>query len=107
MARWQSANVLRIASEGKRLWQFTFRGDNPNLAREESKLPTEPLPEKLVNKDWQTLYKPRLNIAWLPADKVFLRVVQLPPADNFAETMSMVELQLEKISPLPTAQVVW
>jgi hypothetical protein len=107
MARWQSANVLRIASNGKRLWQFALRGETPNLSREETKLPNEPLPAKLVSKDWQTLYKPRLNIAWLPADKVFLRVVQLPPADTFAETASMLELQLEKVSPLPTAQIVW
>src|SRR5687767_10093680 len=107
MARWHSANVLQAAGDKKRLWQFTIRGENPNLAREETKLPTEPLPPKLISKDWQTLYKPRVNIAWLPADKVFLRVVQLPPADTFQETVSMVELQLEKVSPLPTAQIGW
>src|SRR5687768_17218419 len=102
MARWQSANVLQAAGDRKRLWQFSIKGENPNLIREETRLALEPLPPKLVSKDWQTLYKPRLNIAWLPADKVFLRVVQLPPADTFEETASMVELQLEKVSPLPT-----
>lgn len=107
MARWQSANVLRAAGETKRLWQFNFRGDNPTLAREETKLQTEPLPTKLFAKDWQSLYQPRLNIAWLPADKVFLRVIQLPPADTLQETVSMLELQLEKLSPLPVAQIVW
>ncbi|HWN93443.1 MAG TPA: hypothetical protein VNT99_00300 [Methylomirabilota bacterium] len=107
MARWHSANVLQAAGAKKRLWQFTLRGGNPNLAREETRLPADPLPPKLISKDWQTLYQPKLNIAWLPADKVFLRVVQLPPADNFAETASMVELQLEKVSPLPTTQIVW
>lgn len=107
MARWHSANVLQTAGDKKRLWQFTLRADNPNLSREETKLPTEALPAKLISKDWQTLYKPRLNVAWLPAGKVFLRVVQLPPADTFEETASMVELQLEKVSPLPTAQIVW
>lgn len=107
MARWHSANVLQAAGATRRLWQFTLRGDNPNLSREEAKLPTEPLPTKLISKDWQTLYQPKLNIAWLPADKVFLRVVQLPPADTFEETASMIELQLEKVSPLPVAQVVW
>ena len=107
MARWHSANVLQSAGARKRLWQFTLRGDNPNLTREETKLPTEPLPAKLITKDWQTLYQPKLNIAWLPAEKVFLRVVQLPPADSFEETASMVELQLEKLSPLPVAQIVW
>ena len=107
MARWQSANVLQAAGDKKRLWQFALRGENPNLTREESKLPAEPLSPKLISKDWQTLYQPKLNIAWLPADKVFLRVVQLPPADSFQETASMVELQLEKVSPLPVAQIVW
>ncbi len=107
MARWHSANVLQAAGDQKRLWQFTIKGENPNLVREESRLPADSLPPKLVNKDWQTLYKPRLNVAWLPADKVFLRVVQLPPAETFQETASMVELQLEKVSPLPVAQIVW
>jgi hypothetical protein len=107
MARWHSANVLQVASDKKRLWQFSLRGGNPNLAREDSKLPTEALPAKIAGKDWQTLYQPKLNIAWLPADKVFLRVLQLPPADTREELTSMVEFQLEKLSPLPVAQVVW
>jgi len=42
----------------------------------------------------------------LPPDKVFFRVVHLPPS-NFAETLAMVELQLEKLSPIPTGQVAW
>src|SRR5688572_10608326 len=107
MARWQSANVLRASKESKRLWQFSFRGDTAQLAREEVKLPAEPLPGRLISKDWQTLYQPRLNIAWLPADKTFLRVLQLPPSDAAEETLSMLELQLEKLSPLPVAQIVW
>jgi hypothetical protein len=61
----------------------------------------------VIGKDWQTLYQPKLNVAWLPADNAFLRVVQLPPADTFEETASMLELQLEKVSPLPVAQIVW
>jgi hypothetical protein len=107
MARWQSANVLRVGRESKNLWQFSFRGDSASLSREEIKLPKEPLPAGLIAKDWQTIYQPRLNIAWLPAQKTFLRVIQLPPADTLAETVSMLELQLEKLSPLPTAQIVW
>ncbi|HEY0548399.1 MAG TPA: hypothetical protein VGF13_02290 [Verrucomicrobiae bacterium] len=107
MARWNSANVLQLAKDQKRLWQFNIRGDNPHLAREEKKLPTEALPARLISKDWQTLYQPKLNVAWLPADKVFLRVLQLPPADTIEETAAMVELQLEKVSPLPVAQIGW
>lgn len=107
MARWHSANVLQVASDKKRLWQFKVGGDNPTLGREETKLPTQSLPANLMAKDWQTLYKPRLNVSWLAADKAFLRVLQLPPADTFQETASMIELQLEKVSPLPAAQICW
>ena len=43
---------------------------------------------------------------WLPPENVFLRVIQLPRS-NFEETFAMVELQLEKLSPMPVAQIVW
>lgn len=104
MARWHSCNVLKSGAQARELWQFG--GGKLNLLKSEKKLPGEALTEKLVTKDWQTLFQPRLNIAWVPAEKVFLRVLQLPKADA-AETRSMVDLQLEKISPLPVAQIVW
>lgn len=105
MARWTSCNVLMPGAQTRELWQFNANGKFA-LLRKESKRPTEPLSEKLVAKDWQTLIQPRLNVAWLAADKVFVRVVQMPKAD-LAETRSMVEFQLEKLSPLPPAQIVW
>ncbi len=106
MARWHSCNVLQAGASNRQLWQFNAGSSKFNLVRQESRLPSEPLSEKLVAKDWHTLFQPRLNVAWLPADKVFVRVAQLPKADA-AETHSMVELQLEKLSPLPVAQIVW
>lgn len=106
MARWHSCNVLLPGKQIRQLWQF-HAGGKFNLLRTESKLPSEPLPAKLIAKDWHALFQPRLNVAWLPAGKVFLRVVQLPKADNLDETRSMVELQLEKLSPLPVTQIVW
>lgn len=106
MARWHFCNVLLAGAQSRQLWQFNAGGNKFNLLRQESKLPNEPLSEKIVAKDWHTLFQPKLNIAWLPADKVFLRVVQLPKADA-SELQSMVELQLEKLSPLPVAQIVW
>src|SRR5262245_40845701 len=105
MHRWTSCNVLMPGAQTRELWQFSA-GSKFALQRKESKLPSEPLSEKLVAKDWQTLFQPRLNIAWLRPDTVFVRVVQLPKADA-AETRSMVELQLEKLSPLPVTQLVW
>lgn len=107
MARWHSCNVLQSVGNGRNLWQFSAGGGGKvTLQRQESRVGSEPLPPKLVTKDWQTLFQPKLNVAWIPAEHVFLRVVQLPKAD-LTETRSMVELQLEKLSPLPVAQIVW
>jgi hypothetical protein len=106
MARWYSCNVLLPGSQNRQLWQFNPSRGKFNLLREESKLPQEPLPEQLIIKDWQTAFQPKLNVAWLNLDKFYVRVVQLPKVDP-AETRSMVELQLEKLCPLPVAQVVW
>src|SRR5438874_3093238 len=105
MGRWHSCNILHSAHDVRNLWQFSA-GSKIALQRQIAALPTEPLPPKVVAKDWQTLFQPKLNVAWLPADQVFLRVVQVPKSD-LAETQSMLELQLEKLSPMPVAQVVW
>src|SRR5689334_17196263 len=102
MARWHSCNVLSPGAVTRQLWQFNASGKF-NLLRSDAKRPNEPLPEKIVAKDWQTLFQPRLNVAWLSPDKAFVRAVQLPKADP-AETKSMVEFQLEKLSPLPVTQ---
>src|SRR3954468_19271109 len=104
MARWHSCNVLESGRNHRNLWQFST--GKFNLLRQESRTAAEPLPTKVINKDWQTLLQPKLNIAWISAEHVFLRVIQLPKAD-LNETRSMIEFQLEKLSPSPVTQVVW
>jgi len=101
-----SCNVLEVGSEARQIWQFDARGGGYVLSREQTCLESEALPRNLVAKDWRSLFQPRLNIAWLPSEHVFLRVAQLPKSD-FDETFSMVELQMEKLSPMPVAQIVW
>lgn len=101
-----SCNVLQVGAQARQLWQFDAKGRNFVLSREQTALAGEPLPAKPIAKDWRSLFQPKLNVAWLPPERVFLRVVQLPVSD-FDETLSMVELQLEKLSPFPVAQVVW
>jgi len=104
MARWQSCNILQAAPDANRLWQFDAKSGA--LHREHSGAPGQPLPGKYVAKSWTSLWQPKLNVAWLPLEKVFLRVVELPKS-SFEETLSMVELQLEKLSPIPVTQIVW
>ncbi len=106
MARWNSCNILHVAPDAKRVWSFDAKGGGFVLAREQRVAHAEKLPAKGIAKQWSSLWQPKLNVAWLPAESVFLRVIELP-ASNFEETLAMVELQLEKLSPLPVAQVVW
>jgi hypothetical protein len=99
--------VLQVGREFRQLWQFSTRNSNQvNLIAHRKIASQESLPAKVVGKDWSSIFQAKLNIAWLPADQVFLRVVHLPAADQ-QELLSMLELQLEKLSPLPVAQIVW
>ena len=106
MARWHSCNILHTAAGARQVWQFDARNNGFSLNRELAGLVDEPLPGKLAAKTWVSLWQPRLNVAWLPPESVFLRVAQLPRS-SFEETLAMVELQLEKLSPIPVTQVVW
>ena len=106
MAHWHSCNILQLAPDASRLWQFEAKGGGFALNREHRAPLEEPLPARLAAKSWSSLWQPRLNVAWLPPENVFLRVIELPRS-SFDETFAMVELQLEKLSPLPVAQIVW
>ncbi|HEU6447076.1 MAG TPA: hypothetical protein VFV23_01400 [Verrucomicrobiae bacterium] len=105
MPRWTSCNILHAAPDANRVWQFQARGDF-KLSREIRAAIGQALPGKYVGKSWNTLWQPSMNVAWLPPEHVFLRVIELPKS-NWEETVAMVELQLEKLSPLPVTQIVW
>src|SRR5260221_9174988 len=104
MARWHSCNILQTAPDANRLWQFDARSGA--LSRESSSAPGQALPSGYVAKSWTSLWQPKLNVAWLPPENIFLRVIELPKS-SFGEMLAMVELQLEKLSPVPVAQIVW
>jgi hypothetical protein len=98
-------NVLHTGPDAREVWQFDAHR-NFSLSRGHTVPESEQLPANLVQKTWGSLWQPKLNVAWLPAESVFLRVVHLPQS-SFEETLSMVELQLEKLSPIPVTQMVW
>ena len=101
-----TCNVLQVGAQARQLWQFDARGRGFVLSREQATFAGELLPARLVTKDWRSLWQHKLNVAWLPPERVFLRVAQFPVSD-FDETLAMVELQLEKLSPMPVTQIVW
>lgn len=104
--RYQGCNVLAVSADGRRLWQFAVSKEKAVPAGDLTVEAGKPLPKAAVARDWRQLVKPKLNLAWLPLEHVFIRAVQLPAA-SAAELPGMVEFQLERLSPLPPAQVVW
>src|SRR5258706_1820269 len=105
MARWHSCNILQVGVDSRRLWQFDASNGSFALDREQT-IPGGGALPGLVHKTWRSYWQPKLNVALLPPENVFLRVEHLPKA-SFAEKLSIVELQLEKLSPIPVGQVVW
>lgn len=101
-----SCNVLEVESTTRRLWLFNVANDQIKLTSQQSVDAAARLPAKSITKNWRSLWQKKLNIAWLPADQVFLRVIHLP-SNDFNELSAMVELQVEKLSPLPVNQIVW
>jgi len=106
MARWHFCNVLHVGPVTRQVWQFDARNGKFPLNREQASRAGEPLPVRLIAKDWRSLFRPKLNVVWLPPEHVFLRVAQFPQS-NLEETRAMVELQLEKLSPIPVTQALW
>ncbi|MDB6037513.1 MAG: hypothetical protein JWM99_1354 [Verrucomicrobiales bacterium] len=104
--RLHSCNILDAGTTARRLWHFHADGRSVRLDREISAPAGEMLPPRFVARDWHALWQQKLNVAWLPPEKVYFRVLQLPKVDD-AELLSMVEFQLEKVSPLPVPQIVW
>lgn len=104
--RWKTCVVFDLAADARRLWQFGAGKDRVSKGATLSLPINKPVPANWVRKTWVALISPRLNIGLLPQEHVFLRVVQLPLGDA-AELSGMVEFQMERLSPLPVAQVVW
>jgi hypothetical protein len=104
--RWHFCNVLDASANARRVWQFDARNETFNLSREHTARNGETLPPTLVAKSWGALFQSKLNVAWLPSENVFLRVAQFPMSTP-EETRAMVDLQLEKLSPIPVTQALW
>jgi len=104
--RWSSCNLLQTGLDHRKLWHFSVGADSVSL-QSESEHPAEgPLSGRSVRRSWRDLFQNRLNLAWLPPEKVYLRVAHLPQCAP-SELPTMLELQIEKLSPLPVNQIVW
>lgn len=104
--RWQTCHVLQQTNGARELWQFAHAGHEVKLELARQFTGTEPLPSHAAGRTLATLWRPRLNVAWLPANEVFIRTLELPTGDPH-EAPGMVELQLETLSPLPVPNIAW
>lgn len=103
--RVQLCNVLNAGPGTRQIWQFDA-SNGFALRRDSISTPDQSMPPGLVAKSWSSLWQKKLNVAWLPPENVFIRVAQFPKSE-LGETRSMVEFQLEKLSPIPVTQAVW
>ena len=100
--------MLDCTRDHQQFWRFTPSGRSVKLVEVyDDPDPHALIPSQHTRRDASQMWDPHCqNDAWLPMEKVFFRVLQLPMCDP-EELEGMVELQLEKISPLPVSQVVW
>jgi hypothetical protein len=106
MARLHFCNIVSRGAVESQLWQFNVSNGEIQLETERSQPVSTRFPARLVSKDWRGFWQAKINLAWLPPEQVFLRVTRLP-TDEPSEVAPMLELQLEKLSPLPLNQIVW
>lgn len=101
-----ACNVLSVDGDTRRLHHFSVGKSGVTPAGGFEAGTGKPLPANLVARDWRLLVRSRLDVAWMPPEAVFLRAVPLPACAP-EELAGMIEFQLEKLSPMPPAQVVW
>ena len=103
----ESCNVVDCSTGKQQFWRFNKGKNQMRLVDVRETAPDEPIQAKYLERDTSQLWNAHCqNDAWLPAEIVFFRVLQLPLCEP-RELYGMVELQLDKISPLPLGQAVW
>ena len=102
-----ACNVVDCSSGRQQFWRFTGSKNQMKLVDVRETESGEKIPGKHLDRDASQMWRAHCqNDAWLPADKVFFRVLHLPLC-NARELPGMVEMQLEKVSPLPLGRAVW
>lgn len=102
-----ACNVVDCSTGKQRFWRFTKGKNQMKMVDVRETVLDEPILDKYLERDASQMWNPHCqNDAWLPSESVFFRVLQLPQCEP-AELPGMLELQLDKISPLPLSQAVW
>jgi len=101
-----ACNVVDCSTGRQQFWRFSKGKNRMKLIDVRDTVVDEPVQAKHLDRDTSQMWRPHCqNDAWIPAQKVYFRVLHLPCSEK--ELAGMVELQLDKISPLPLSQAVW
>lgn len=104
---WNLCNVVSAPSGQRTVWKFSPESKGARLSAEKRLQDGEKPPSDWVNKGLSTLFgQEKVNIAWLRSEQIFLRTIRIPAAE-LKELHSMIDLQLEKLSPLAVGQMAW
>ena len=85
-SRWHSCNVLAPGAGERRVWKFRAAQNGVSEESVISVRDADPLPQNLVKKTWQTIWQGKLNVAWLPAGRVFLKAFRETNPNDPLET---------------------
>jgi len=100
-------NVVDCSSGRQQFWRFAKGKSAMKLVYVRETEADEPVQAKHLERDTSQMWRPHCqNDAWLPSEKVYFRVLQLPQCEP-RELPAMVEMQLERISPIPMGMAVW
>jgi hypothetical protein len=99
-------NIVYRDNDSILLKSYSTRGKSASRIREIIAAENEAFPKIRYDKTWRDSFSPKLNVALIPSSEVFFRILSLPTTD-VSEIPDMIELQLERISPLPVNQIFW
>lgn len=101
-----TCNIASKTNEATELRSYAIKGQSSQIQKSFSVNQDEAFPPVKFDKTWKDSFQPKLNVGLIPSQFVFLQIIELPTTDA-SEIPEMLELQLERISPIPPAQIFW
>jgi len=102
-----ACNVVDCSAGRQQFWRFSKGKNQMKMVDVRDTVIDQPMQAKHLDRDASQMWRPHCqNDAWIPVQEVYFRVLHLPPCPE-KELSGMVELELDKISPLPLNQAVW
>lgn len=103
---YSTCHIVTKSGDQTFLDSFATKGKAFSLVKGFEAGADDAFPKVKFDKTWRDSFSPQLNVGLLPSSSVFFRVIELPTVE-LGEIDEMLELQMERLSPLPPSQVFW